>query len=1031
MNKVSKRFAVLAALTGVVASSAFSASAALNLPTQNCSYTFTQNVKIGSKGAEVMNLQKVLNMFPQTMVASTGAGSMGMETTTFGPATKAAVIKFQNLHASDVLTPAGLTVGNGNVFSLTRAMLNQICTSGNTTPTTPTTSGNVSAMLSSNQPTNVLVAGQATARLADFTFTGNGTVTNVKLVRTGVSANDTLSNVYLFDNGMRVAGPASVNTDGSINFGSVSGIFTVNGSKTLTVRSDIKAGVSGQSVGVSLVGYTVMGSSMATTNVAGNQLSVANVVLLTADFPTGNTTNPSNTSINAGSVNQTVWSRSLSVGTRAAKLHGLTVKMIGSAPVNSITNAKLFVDGAMVASGAVAADGYVYFDTSAAPVSLTTGSHTFDVRADIVGGANRNFYIVMEQASDMRVEDSQVTGAFVTVTTNGGSSAVNLVGGTVTVNNGTITITQDTAFNNTTTLVGGATNVKLAAYKITSYGEDVKVTSLSFQPTFTAMTPGNNSLANVGVYVNGGQVSSNQTAVSGTALVYNNLGTNLYIGAGQTVTVEIRGDVMSSTSTNYTAGTIKFDINATANSVQGISSSNLTTNPTAGGQTLTVASTNVTFAATSGFSASTKAPNQTGVKIGSYTVQTGSAEGISISNVAVTLGGTMIASNQITNLTVKDGSTVIGNIIGNPVAGVNNFSTTATVGMGSTKVLDVYADFGSSASTLTATTSMVVTYRGSTSNITTVTSSVTGPTITAGVASIVAAGVTFNTGLSPVSQLVIGGNSSFGVATFNFKVNNAVAGGTIKDVTFTVPANTVSSITMNGKTASVVGTTATIYNVDATVPADSTGINLPVTVALVCAGTANGCPANSPVTVNIAIPTVTYFDGAAVQTISAIGTATSSSHYIVGSKPALTVDSVQKTGLVLGAENKIGEVTVSADAAGQIVLTTITFSTSTSGITSPTFTGTRIADGNTTIPGSSCAGLGVCTMGSYAIAAGTSKTFSLFSTVGGTPIASTQVAVNSSVTAAGFVWTDSLGGGTGITGANIYNFPTASYSVRQ
>lgn len=1022
-SKVSTRVVALATVVGSVLATAATASAALNLPTQSCNYVFTANLKAGMRNAEVRNLQKVLNAYPQTMVAASGAGSAGMETDYFGSATKAAVIKFQSIN--------GVSPTSGNVFSLTRAVLNQVCNGSTpTTPTTPSTSGNVSVMLSANQPTNVLVAGQATARLADFTFSGVGTVTNVKFMRTGVSSNDTLANVYLFDNGMRIAGPASVATDGSISFGSVSGLFTVNGSKTVTVRSDIKSGVSGQSVGVTLTGYTVAGASMASTMVAGTQLPVANVTLLAADFPTGNSTLPSATSINAGSPNQTVWTRSLSVSTRAAKLHGLTVKMIGSAPVNSIANVKLFVDGSAVATGVVATDGYVYFDTSAAPVNLTTGSHTFDVRADVVGGANRDFYIVMEQASDLRLEDSQVAGAFVTPTTNGGSTAVNLVGGKVTVNNGTLTITQDTSFNTTTTLVGGASNVKLAAYKFTAQGEDVKVTSLTFTPSFTGMSPANNNLANVGLYVNGGQVGSNQTATHAVALTYNNLGTNLLVPAGQTVIVEVRGDVMSSTSTNYTAGTIAFNLAAGSNNAQGITSSQLTNTSSAGGQSLSVASSNVTFATAVGFAASTKAPNQPGVKIGSYTIQTGSAEGVNITNIAVALGGTMLGVNQITNLTVKDGSTVIGNQVNNPTA-TNNFSANITVPMSSTKVLDVYADFGSNAATYNVTPSMQVTYRGSTSNTTNTTSNVAGVTTSAAVASIVASGVTFNTGASPVSQLVVGGQSNYGIATFNVKANTAVAGAVIKDVTFTVPANTISKVMMNGKEGLVSGTTATIYNVGAVVPADNSGINLPVTVALVCAGTANGCPANSPVTTNIQIPTLTYFDGATTQTVTGIGTATSSNFYIVASKPTLTVDTVQKTGLVLGAENKIGEVTISADAAGKITLTTLTFSTSTSGITSPVFSGVRIADGNTTIAGTSCNNGGVCTMGGLEISAGASKTLSLYATVAGTPVASTVVSVSASVSAAGFSWNDIVGGGSGITGANIYNFPTGSYSVRQ
>jgi hypothetical protein len=957
-----------------------------------------------------------------------------METNYFGAATKAAVAKFQVLNATDTLAPIGATKGTGNVFSLTRAALNQICSGTvSTNPTTPTQSGAVSVSLSPNQPYTVLVAGQATARLADFTFNGNGTVSNVTFLRTGVSSNDTLSNVYLFDGNMRIAGPASVATNGStITFGSVSGLFTVSGSKVLTVRSDIKTGVSGQSVGVTLTGYTVIGSTMAATSVAGPQLPVANVTLLGADFPTGNSTLPSNTAINAGTMNQTVWSRSLNISTRSAKLYGMTLRMIGSAPTNSLANANLYVDGVSVDTADVDAQGYMNF-VIGNPTVLTTGSHVIEVRADVVGGANRNFYVSMEQASDIRIEDSQVSGAFVTVTTNSGSTAVNLIGGTVTINNGTLTITQDTSFNNTTTIVGGASNVKMAAFKFTSYGEDVKVTSLTFTPTITGTAT---TLSNVGLYINGGQVNSNQTATTATPLVFNNLGTNLLVPSGKTVLVEIRGDAISSTNVAFTTGSVKFDLAAGTNNAQGITSSQLTNTSTAGGQSLTISNSNVTFASTAGFSASTKAPNQSNVKIGSFTLQTGSAEGVVATNIAVGLSGTMLTNNQITNLKVMNGSTQIGNSIGNPTTS-NNFSANVTVGQGSTSVFDVYADIGSSAATYAITPTMLITYRGSSSNLSASTNSgtpTTGVVTTANAAIIVASGVTINTGLSPVSQLVVGGNSAFGIATFNFKVNNAVAGGMIKDVTFTVPANTISSITMNGKTASVVGTTATIYNVGATVPADGSGVNLAVTVALVCAGTANGCPANSPVTTSIQIPTVTYYDGATTQTLTAIGTATSSNYFIVGSKPSLAVNSTQQTGLVLGAENKIGEVTVSADAAGKVTLTQIQFATSTTGITSPVISSPRITDGSTNVSGASCAVSGVninCTMGGFEIGAGTSKTFGLYATVSGTAVASTVVSVGTALTTGGFTWNDVIGGGTGITGANIYNFPTASYSIRQ
>ena len=173
--KLSKSLAVSIATVAVATASA---SAALMVPTQNCSYSFTKNLKMGSKSSEVMNLQKVLNMYPQTRVAEFGAGSPGMETMKFGPATRAAVVKLQNMHEDDILAPAGLSRGSGSVYGLTRAVLNQICTGnvGNPNPTpTPTpgpvTSGPVSVMLAPVQPSSVLVSGSARANLATFDFT--------------------------------------------------------------------------------------------------------------------------------------------------------------------------------------------------------------------------------------------------------------------------------------------------------------------------------------------------------------------------------------------------------------------------------------------------------------------------------------------------------------------------------------------------------------------------------------------------------------------------------------------------------------------------------------------------------------------------------------------------------------------------------------------------------------------------------------------------------------------------------------------
>ncbi|HET7629968.1 MAG TPA: hypothetical protein VFK03_01200, partial [Candidatus Saccharimonadales bacterium] len=529
------------------------------------------------------------------------------------------------------------------------------------TNTTP--SGSFSASLSSDNPAPGSVVDDAAAvDLAHFTVSGSGVVTSMTLKRIGVSADASLSNVYLFNGNQRISDAATV-TNGVISFNNSAGLFTAP--MNVSVKADLAAS-SGETLGVQLT--AINGNAV---NVSGNLFTVASATL--ASLTVGST-NTASAPSSADAPNYTLYSSTFNVGTRDAYLKHIAFRQIGSMPTDAIQNYRLFLDGTQIATGNLNSVGdLLSFDMGSVGTLVKSGNHTIEVRGDIVKGSNRTYSFSIQNKADIVITDSQY-GA------NISASGVPTTATSLTIPAGSVSVTTDPAFN-ATNFVAGVSNVTVAKYLFKGYGEDMKISQLK-----VSISDSSNNLDNVSLWANGSQVVSAKN-YTGSDLTFD-LGSSMVIPAGATVPVEIHLDTKTG-STNTPATSIQATLKGITNNAQGVSSGTVTTVPSTSGvagPSLTSIASGLTVTKNTAYGDQTMSPNSTAVKLGSFVIQAANAEPVRISNIKITLQTSESNLNNFANLYVSDNTV--------PVLPqtTNNFSTNFTLQPNESHIIDVFVD---------------------------------------------------------------------------------------------------------------------------------------------------------------------------------------------------------------------------------------------------------------------------------------------------------------------------------------------------
>ncbi|HNV97043.1 MAG TPA: hypothetical protein PKL13_01870, partial [bacterium] len=617
--------------------------------------------------------------------------------------------------------------------------------------------------------------GEAMVNFLDMNFTasadGNVTVTQLKLQRTGISADTDLDNLYLYYGNQRVAEGGTISS-GIVTFNNPSGIFVVPAgtSKTISLKGDINyEATAGKTIAFKLnsasdvvTGGTVSGSFP----VNGNLMTVAAVSDLGKIAISGqmSTTAPTSaTSINSDQTDAEVLNFTLGSTNQALNVEKLILTEIGSIQVGDLTNFKLYAGGNQIATAEMASDYTVTFDMTNAPVAITKGgSKQFSMRADVVKGSTKTFYFTFQNSTDIVAKDTNYNVYVMPYTSGVWQSYKATNSYYFTISSGTVTVNKSTT-SPTSNIANDSTNVVFAKFDFKASGEDVKVQNLTVKADTSVS---NGGLDNGKILVDGVQVGSTKDLTeTGTQFTF---GSSFILPAGTTKVVEIVADAKTATSASLGSENVRITITQGSANGQGVSSLQTTDVPSAdkAGNPITFSSAALTMTKYSGYGNQTFVGGTTNARMGSFTLSAGASSAVNLSSITVALSAAEYGT--VTNMYLKrhDTGEQYGTTKPSPSAS-NIFNSSLTIPASGAVVFDLYADINSNANA--GAWIADIDADGTANDGATAVSATNGDiqTITIGTGSLTA-----SNGSHPTGDILIAGSTNQEMAEFTFTAQN-------------------------------------------------------------------------------------------------------------------------------------------------------------------------------------------------------------------------------------------------------------------